>query len=250
VIESLPAWLFQVAASGGKFLITLITAERFWSTLIGAFAGAFLAFWFGLHRDKITRRNEHKAAGNVAMATIARQLSEFIQLKQKLYAHREDVIKRFPAAPLWFQVLPLQRHFSQSPTYDLKALVFLFEQKAAGAQAAEQLITAEMCYFNLVHLLNAHTVVAESVQAKLATSRLDPYAETPVIELERAVGFASVAQMNSLVSGIFEHLERDEAMYTAAAQNLHDLLVKTFSTKGVLNVTVPGNKEGATPGVP
>lgn len=237
------SWLNQAFVAVAAFFIWIGTSQQFWTAVIGTLTGAVLAFQFGLWRDKITRRNEQKVAGNVAMTILARQLTEFVRLKEHIQSHRANVLKEFPAAPLWFQILPLQHHFPQSLTYDLKSLGFLFDRKG-GARVAEQLIDAETHFYNLAHFLNAHTLVAENVQRKLSESRLDPHVVRPIAEVESTVGYAPIAQMDSLVKAIIEHLDGDEQHYVDAARNLHLSLVEFFGKKGILSISTDHASHG------
>lgn len=235
-------WLQPTLLDIGAFLLAVVTGPQFWTTLIATFIGATLAFQFGIWRDKIVRRREEKVSGNVAMIVISRQLSDFIQLKRNIVAHRSEVLAEFPESPPWFQMLPVPLPPATSLTLDWKALAFIFDHKG-GAAIAGDLINVEMAYADLIHLISMHCSAAQEIQDKLSASGIDPHSVQPVSVVEKAVGFAAVARMNSLVTGIFNHVDHDEPKYVKAMADLNALFLNVFGKKGVLRVEAPKPEE-------
>src|SRR5438270_6059908 len=73
-------------------------------TLIGSLVGAGLAFRYALRRDEAARLRDQRAAGNLALAILARQLSDFTVTKAGIVQHRASVLEVQPMSPLWMQL--------------------------------------------------------------------------------------------------------------------------------------------------
>lgn len=218
-------------------------------SLIGSFIGAGLAFALALWRDHILRLRDRRAAGNLAIATIARQYSDFLQVRTSINEHRQMVLQANPnvSVPPWMQMKPMHFLSSDNLKFNLESLTFLFEYKSATI--LERLINAELQYHDLAKLIHIHSETAEQMQQKLAAAGAPLNGEASIANLETVVGTALVAKLNSFVPAIFIHLERDEQKYLDAVSELRSLLVKIFGPKGIADVqkAAPQPAQGAKP---
>ncbi|TMC49616.1 MAG: hypothetical protein E6J20_17785, partial [Chloroflexi bacterium] len=133
-------------------------------TLIGSLVGAGLAFRYALRRDEAARLRDQRAAGNLALAILARQLSDFTVTKAGIVQHRASVLEVQPMSPLWMQLKPIQIDYADSLRFDIKSLEFLF--KPGRGRILEQLINAELAYRDFTRLVEVHRLTAEEVQRK------------------------------------------------------------------------------------
>lgn len=212
----------------------------FWSdvakALIGSFVGAGLAFAFALRRDRMVRIRDQKGAGNLAMAIIARQLSDFLNLRFVLEEYRRTILSNQPNLPLWMQMKPTTFLFSDSLRFNIGSLTFLFEHKETNI--LERLMNAEILYHDLAMLIQVYSAAAEQAQLKLSESMVLT-AGAPIGNVEKVVGDALVNKLNSLVTAIFHHLASGEKTFLDAANDLHADLVKQFGLNGVISVKKP-----------
>src|SRR4051812_27968012 len=86
---------------------------------IGSLLGASLAFSFALWRDRVLRSREQKAAGNLALAILARQWSDFFRISSAVKQHRAAVLNQEPSIPIWLQILPIDHVFSDRLVFDI-----------------------------------------------------------------------------------------------------------------------------------
>ena len=218
-------------------LIVSIPAT-FWSdiakTLIGTLVGAGLAFKYALRRDSLSRIHEQRAAGNFAMAILARQLSDFAVTKVGIEQHRSWVLKEQPQTPLWMQLKPIQIVYAGSLSFDLKSLVFLF--KRGRGHILERLITAELAYVDFTKLVEVHRVTSEEVQRNLSDANIDFNALLPTNHLESVVGTALIVKLRDVTAALFERMEKGDAVYVDAARSLHQILVEEFGKDEVIKI--------------
>ncbi len=211
-------------------------------TLIGTLVGALVAFWFALRKDALNRRNDHRAAGHMAMTTLGRMTSDFIQVKAGIEEEKAKMLAVFPQAPLWMQLKPMPFAWGEHLRFDIKALTFIFDHKD-GPEVFNKLINAEIKYHVLFTLIDQHKAIATEAQDVLAVAHPDPEQPKRVGELQASLGFARTARMQSLTDGIFKHIERDEAFYTAAHDELRKFLKTVSKGERVLTFPMPTDAE-------
>jgi hypothetical protein len=209
-------------------------------SLIGAFIGAGLAFLFALHKDKLTRLRAQKAAGNMAVTTLARMLNDFIQVRDAIIENRDEVLAEQPHSPIWMLLKPFPLSYAENLKFDIESLTFLFDHED-GAAVFEKLLTVEIKYHNFFHMLGEHRIVSQDAQDVLAEKIPNPTEERPLKEVIAALGFARVARMESTIKVIFEHVDGSEKFYLAAAEALPALLRKLFGKKGLIKIAPPAS---------
>jgi len=170
-------------------------------SFIGSLVGAGLAFWFALRKDKLIRLQTQKAAGNLAVTTLARLMNDFFQVRAALAKNRADVLAEQPQSPIWMQIKPLTWNYAEHLRFSIEPLTFIFEHKD-GPDVFEKLLTVEMKYHDFFHLLREHRRVTEDAQDTLSKAHPDPTKEVPLREYVTALGFARVARMEFLVRNL------------------------------------------------
>jgi hypothetical protein len=211
-------------------------AADVFKTLIGTFIGAGLAFWFALRKDRLTRLHEQRAAGNAAVTTLGRMISDYMQVRYAIHDHRRRVLAEQPQTPLWMQVKPVP-FWRADLHFDVEALTFIFDH-ADGPDVYNKLMNVEIKYHAFFHILEAHQEVAEEAQDVLAAAHPDPTQPRRLREINDALGFARVARMDSLAQGIFSHVDDTRPLLEDAAKALPKLL-KTIFKKGVVAMALP-----------
>jgi hypothetical protein len=206
-------------------------------TLIGSFMGAGLAFYFAVRKDNLGKREQQKAAGNMATVTLTQLANDFLQTRYALLEFQQMLAKEQPHSPKWMTLKAMHAHFADV-RFDLPSLVFLMEHDG-GAQVVEKLITVEMKVHDFFGQLTEHAKANYEMQVKLSEAKLDPAVPRPLKELEDAAGYALVARVESFVGGLNDHVNRTEAAVRDAADALPKLLRQIFGKKGVIRVELP-----------
>jgi len=202
---------------------------------IGSFLGSGLAVLLAWLRYSAARRQDRKAAGNLAIVTLDRLANDFALARAVILSHREFILSERPRLPPWMHVKAA--HFSHAGTlrFDLPALAFLLEDER-GAQIVRKLLVAESAYHDFFGLLRDYIGVAETIREKLAAAGLDPMDAGRAGE---AAGAATVARAERLAHAILAHVERSEAVFREAAAVLHAALARRFGKKGLGSIEIP-----------
>lgn len=195
-------------------------------TIIGSFAGATFAFMFAFWMHNRQRRRENKAAGNLAMATLARQLNDFIIYKRGIRESHQEMLKAHPKAPPWLQLKPIHYTFSGPLKFDIESLAFLFE-KGNPAFLADIMI-AEARYHDLLSSSEKLNLTLDEAQNKLAAGGLAANGVRRLNELEEILGPALVAKANAFVEGMLRTVAEDQDIYVKATKALRAKLIEYF----------------------
>jgi hypothetical protein len=205
---------------------------------IGSFLGAGLAIFFATRKQDTIRRRDQKAAGNLAIATLARLANDFALARAVILNYRELILREQPRLPLWMHIKPA--HFSHATAlrFDLPSLIFLFEYEG-GSHLVQKLITAESAYHEFFGQLRAYSGIAEAIREKFSTAEVNPMDDARVRELADAAGPANVARAEELTHAILAHVERSERVFRELSVSLPGLLSRKFGKKGIGTIEIP-----------
>jgi hypothetical protein len=209
--------------------------------LIGSLVGAGLAFWFALRKDRLMRLLAQRAAGNLAVTTLARMTGDFLQVRAALVENRDHVLAEQPHSPVWMLIKPLIWNHAENLHFDVSGLTFIFDHPD-GAEVFNKLMTAEIKYHAFFHMLSEHRKATERAQDLLSEVYPDPTEGRAVKEYVTALGFARVARMEALAVGIFAHVDKSEESFLEAGNTLPPLLKKIFK-RGVIRFVPPTAEE-------
>lgn len=206
-------------------------------TVIGSFLGATFAFAFAMWREGKKELKDNCAAGNVATLVLARQLSDYNKTVTSLKYFDNAVLKQNAELPYWMRMVPaVPPLYSDYLKHSLPSLNFI-TTCPSGPEVLQRLVDAEMKYHYFFAMLAKHAEEMKVAQDRLAASGLDPFGKSQVTELEAAVGFATVARLNSIVKAIFIQMNRDAGFFEIALESLEKLLVAKFEKGTVVKVT-------------
>jgi hypothetical protein len=215
---SAPFW-----TNNGKEIVTAV---------VGPFVGALAAFGLGLLAQRRSRIDAEKAAGNLAMSVLAKQLDDFKNAQRVIFESREEK----KSQPDWLQLLPMYYHFSDSLKFDLQSLAFLFRE--GEATLVSKLMKAEMRYHDMARVMSVHAAAAEEVQKRLEAGGLTHGSAVTVEDAERLVGPALVAKMSNLTASLYQRMDEDEKDYRDAIDTLDGLMERSFGKKGRVKIVV------------
>jgi hypothetical protein len=216
-------------------------AADVFKALLGTLIGGTLAFWFGLRKDHLARQQEQRAAGNAAITTVARMVSDFMQVRFAIADHRKTILAAKPGLPLWMQVLPMPFKHAENLHFDIRGLTFIFDHKQ-GPDVFNKLMNVEIKYHSFFHLVAEHRKFAEEGQNLIAEHHPDPMQQLPTSQLAATLGFARVKRLESLIKGIFSYVDDPKNVYDEAAEELPKLLKGIFK-KGVVKLEKPTEEQ-------
>ena len=206
-------------------------------TLVGVFAGAFLAFCANLYLQHLQRQRSNLAAGNMALAILSRQYGDFVIFRAGLRRELDEM----PSFAGWLQIKPTVFALSDSLRIDFPSLTFLFEHERHDLLG--KLVLAETKYHDLRNILEKNTVACEERDQALAEAGMVNFSVEDLRRAENAVNSALRAKCDSLNQFLQQRAERDVLVYRAAGQALHSMMAKTFGTTKVMPFTAMGAQE-------
>ena len=207
---------------------------------VGALVGGGLAFHYALRRDEAVRRRDQKAAGNLALAILARQFSDFQVTKLGIDQHIAWVLKEDPKTPLWLQLKPIQADYSvDTLRFDIKSLEFLF-QRGRG-EVLEHLINAELAYRDFARLVEVHGATREEAQRKMSDAGIG--AHSTLQAAQDAVGWALVVKLRDFTAALLERTAKGGKVYLDAADALRRILVEEFGDKEIIHAVPKSDSE-------
>lgn len=212
-------------------------------TLVGTFTGAGLAFLANLEIQKRTRRREEKAAGNYAMAVLARQYNGFLNLKRTVEEEAQRCRDRAPLAPVWFVFRPVMHFLRDDLEFDFQSLTFLFED-ARNIETFQILHSVETLQRELIGFMKTFTDASVAKQDKLGA--LGFVIDGSAANIEGGIqmlGQKLAMSLQNTLEEIFRHCSVDEATYLAGSQSLHRALGDRFGTVGLIRVSAPARAE-------
>lgn len=222
-----------------------LTMMTVFNSALGPFFGALFAFFVNLFLLRQQRRRENKAAGNLAMATLSRMYGDFLIAKSAI---QHDLKTRKDLAAC-LQIRPTIFEFSESLTFDLKALTFLFEQ--GQTDLLDQLLLVQVKYHDLRNLLrlnndaawerDKYIVDGPGFNVKDDAILISKGDEGVVLGL---IPDVLQIQLQNYHDFLVSRAVKDESAYTAAGASLQQLMTSKFCKKDVMQFRAHGAKSG------
>ena len=196
----------------------------FFGTITATFVGAGLAFLSNQVAQRLTRRADNLAAGNVAMTTLSQQLGDY---RNYARAVREELEQR-SEIPLWIRIRPIPCSFDATLRFDFEKLGFVFDNSPS---LMGKLAVTQRRYFQLAKIAKLHFDTASDIQTRIS-SKVE-WRKLSITDdmLRHEIGSAIVAQQASLSELILEHVNRGEAEYMQMADELYEALRKRFGSR-------------------
>lgn len=206
---------------------------NFWldvmKTFIGAFLGAGLAFASSLIIQWRMRRRENIKAGNLALSLLVTQLNDFSAVKKSFLQMRDEALKKNANTPVWLQLRPSLYLFTESHSFDVANLSFLFDKH--GATTVQKLLVAEHRYRSLVALVKEHRAVRELIQDRSAELGLRAGDKLVMSELEDKIGPHLIGRAVSASEALLRCFSEDSEAYLDAWSGLRTELVRRYGKK-------------------
>ncbi|MFM0649393.1 hypothetical protein PQR14_34180 [Paraburkholderia bryophila] len=216
-------WFLRVGEAGMPSCVFELLSDLA-KTIPGPFFGALFAFQFSGWRARQQKRDEQKAAGNVAMATLCHQWTDFRMFKVAfdLESKRKQ--------PDWAKINPTIFEFSAPQAIDLKPLAFLFER--GRVDLLKSLVETTMVYRELVKLVGMNSDAAAERHHKVAA--LESEEREDFAKIEAAVGEVLVAKLNHFYGFLVRKSENDDALYQRTGKQLYSALTDEFGSAGLM----------------
>jgi hypothetical protein len=217
---------------------------RLFTTLLGSFLGAGLAF---LSNHVLQRRKqvaEESAATALALFTIKAQLDEFTMYRRVMRRDLHRAARMLPNAPDWILPRPIGFEFSESNAFDFKSLSFLLasrnkETLEIGRLAFSRLQALEKTYEDMRRRhADLHESAKELQQAISKAHQARENDEVLYSEMEGLLGVELVSRTASQLRAVCVRLEFDELRYINTHGLLNRLVGKIFGAKAMLPLLV------------
>ncbi|WP_155753962.1 hypothetical protein [Burkholderia vietnamiensis] len=143
------------------------------STLVGTFAGAGLAFASNRYADHVERKRTNLAAANMAISILSRQYGDFVIFRANLQAEVTAKNKY----PDWLQISPSFLSFSEWLVIDMKSLTFILQH--GQRELFARLLDVQARYQDLSRLMainNEACVARDDAIMKAGLADVDPFA--------------------------------------------------------------------------
>jgi hypothetical protein len=117
--------LILAPATAGQWSPEFLTsfAPQFWATIAGVFAGAWISAEVEKRRDEKQERRERATAANVALFTLARMYTGYLQLLR-------DVVQPVRDNPMrWYAMRPIAGVLEDDLHFDFESLQFLIASR-------------------------------------------------------------------------------------------------------------------------
>lgn len=191
-------------------------------SLIGTSLGSVLGLGSAILVWRIQQRRLELASGNLAVVTLGQYVAALAHIRRAIQEETQEIQDSVACAPPWTTVRAIHAAFKRDLTIDLKVLSFLADRPTL----LEKLAHCERLYFDFVETIDEYSKVHRLIQD--ATSKFPPDELIPLAEVERAVPPNLVAQANTLLASILEHLDRDESTFRKVATELSIELKRRF----------------------
>jgi len=204
---------------------------------LGAFFGAGLAFLSNNWFQSRQRRRDNIAAGNLAIAVLARQMDDLLNISKGFLEDREEKLgTRGDKAPPWLWFRPITFPFTQDLHFDYSSLAFLFE--TGNADVVNELWATERAYVDLVGLVQKHNEIAEAMQKKMQELGIEHRDNVEIAEVEKKLGPQVIQMANTLAQGLVLRFSQGPKKFVNAIAVLRGALVKLYGEKAVSKVKV------------
>lgn len=200
-------------------------------TLLGVFVGALLAFFVNIRIQRLERKRQEKAAGNLMLAVLSKQFGDFVIAKAGILMDKENSLDKAHHTPRWNQLQPTLFQFSDELKTDMSEMGFLID--AGKHHVLEKLVLANTRYHDLAQLIERHSEAAKERQSRLEqTIRENP--NLPFEDAARLLGGELVGRLDSLVGALYLRIERDQQAYVDAGKALRESLIGLFGREGLM----------------
>ncbi|HEY2968758.1 MAG TPA: hypothetical protein VGK75_10380 [Casimicrobiaceae bacterium] len=189
--------------------------------LIGTAAGAILGVGTAFLTWRIQQRRIDLAAGNIAVVTLAHCLSTLRMIGRAIKEEQVKIEQYVPGAPPWMTVRAPHAAFKRDLALDLKQLAFLSDRP----ELLQDLALAERLYHDLAESIDEYRKVHLQIQQAMGTV-FQADAKATRAQIEKVAGVHLIAQANTLLAAILDHVNRDEQVYRRVATELSAELEK------------------------
>jgi hypothetical protein len=205
------------------------------STLIGSFAGAGLAFVSNRYIDHLERKRTNLAAGNMAISILSRQYGDFVIFRANL----QDELTVKNKYPDWLQMSPSFLLFSEWLVIDMKSLTFILQHGQRDLFA--RLLDLQARYEDLRGLMaiNDEACAArDEAIMKAGLADADPFADQH--RFEAAVAITLKAKLSGLNAALRHRAKNELVNYQTTGQSLRDLMLSLYKVTEVMTFTAMG----------
>ncbi|MFM0619782.1 hypothetical protein PQR37_37625 [Paraburkholderia nemoris] len=211
------------------------TPMAIFSTLVGSFAGAGLAFVSNRYADHVERKRANLAAGNMAISILSRQYGDFVIFRANLQAEATAKNKY----PDWLQFSPSFLSFSEWLVIDMKSLTFLLQYGEHDLFA--KLLDVQARYDDLRRLMainNDACVARDDMIMKAGLADADPFADQH--RFEAAVDVTLKAKLTGLNTALRQRAKNELVNYQTTGQMLWDLMLSSYQVTEIMTFTAMG----------
>ena len=185
-----------------------------WTTLLGTFVGAALAFGANLIIQSLQRKKIKIAAGNMAIAILSKQFGDYIIFRSGLLNELSDRA----AFPKWLQIKPTTFRFSESLKFDMSALTFLAEH--GQPEILKILLIAETKYRDLLMLIEKNSDACEIRDTQLIKKMPAPIFVSDMELIENSFDQMQKAMLTHFNNLLQQHAIEDINTYLNAGERL------------------------------
>lgn len=205
------------------------------STLVGSFAGAGLAFVSNRYADHVERERTNLAAGNMAISILSRQYGDFVIFRANLQAEATAKNKY----PDWLQMHPSFFSFSEWLVIDMKSLTFILQRGQCDLFA--RLLDLQARYEDLRRLTainNEACAARDEAIMKAGLVDADPFADQ--LRFEAAVAVTLRAKLSALYAALRHRAKNELVNYQTTGRALQDLMLSLYQVPAVMTFTAMG----------
>ncbi|WP_155734178.1 hypothetical protein [Pandoraea pnomenusa] len=212
------------------------------STLVGSFAGAGLAFVSNRYADHVERNRANLAAGNMAIAILSRQYGDFVIFRASLQAEATTKHQH----PDWLQISPSFLSFPEWLAIDIKSLTFILQHGQRDLFA--KLLDVQARYDDLRKLIainNEACAARDDALAKADLANADPFVDQ--YRFEAAIDATLRAKLSGLNASLRHRAKNELVNYQTTGRALRDFMLSLYQVAEVMTFTAMGaQKELAT----
>jgi len=220
-----------------QFLLSL-PWTGFLSPLLSTLVGALLAFTVNLKIQKHQRKNQNKAAGNAALAILAKQYGDFLIFRAGL---RHDLTERQNFPP-WLQLRPTLFRFSENLKIDISSMAFLSDIK--HPDVIKMLMIVDSNYHELGRLIEKNSNACDSRDVNISNITSESFGPWDISIPESAIGARDRALLTTFNSVLQQRARDDFQAYRESAQLLTTALKKIANSDEILPFDPVGVKKG------
>ena len=212
----------------------------FWSALAGAFAGAITAFALGSFGKWRAAANAKRAAGNLAIFTLADMYSEAKVMHEAVFvAQRTELERLLRREPRYFEYRPVMDLRTQLPSLDVEGLGFLVD--STDPDILMRLLVARNDFATMLRVADVHEKLHLEHQRQVAQS--DHRGKIPYrIEEISAVSRPDlIAQLEATIQTLEARLQELVEALPKLMEDLRTVLSYVLPTRSFLEF-IPGDR--------